>query len=202
MAVLSAYRTEVGAILATAVDASTWTTAIIDQALRMGLSELNDQLVYETSFTVTSTGYQQDLSGITAINRLLALAYPWEDGYEFGHCIVPWRLVGNNIAYFTGAEPTENEVIRVRHSKLHVIQDLDAAVATTVPDQQQGLVTLWAAAYACDLRVRQVSENPALPRETANVLRGVAVIFRQRATNMLSHVPPLGRLRWGSIGME
>ncbi len=44
---LAAYRTTVDALLATAVDASTWTDAIKDQALRQALAEYDDHFVYE-----------------------------------------------------------------------------------------------------------------------------------------------------------
>jgi hypothetical protein len=51
---LAGYRTDLDNLLATAVDSSTWTTAIKDQALREALAEFNMQLVYETDFTVTA----------------------------------------------------------------------------------------------------------------------------------------------------
>jgi hypothetical protein len=199
---LAGYRVDIGNLLATAVDSSTWTTAIIDQALRMALEELNTQLIYEASFTVVTTGYQQDVSTITAINGVVSVAYPWVDGAEFGHCIVPWRMTGNNLIYFSQSQPATGEVIRVRYTKLHAIKDLDTAAATTAPDQQRGLLGLWGAAYACDLRIRQVSENPALPKEASNHLARTAATFRKRASEAISHVPPLGRLRWGNVGLD
>lgn len=199
---LADYRGDLDNLLATAVDSSTWTTAIKDEALRLGLGEINSQLVYEASFTVVTAGYEQDLSGISAINNVLALAYPWVDGSVFGGHLAEWRFMGVNKVYFANVQPAVDEVIRVRYTKLHVIEDLDSAVATTVPDRDRLLLGLWAAGFGCDLRVRQISENPALPREAVNVLRMAGARFRGRATEMLSHVPPLGRLRWGGVGLE
>jgi hypothetical protein len=201
MATLTEYRNDLGNLLATAVDPSTWTTAMLDQALRMALDELNGQLVYEGTFTVSVTGYEQDLSSMSAINSILALAYPWQDGWSFGEHLSEWRVIGVNRVAFHSVQPAAGEVIRVRYSKLHLIQSLDAAVSTTVPDHARFLVGLWAAAYACDLRVRQLSENPALPKEAVSTLRLVANNFRIRAKEAISHVPPLGRLRWGDIGL-
>jgi hypothetical protein len=130
------------------------------------------------------------------------VAYPWQEGWDFGGHLATWRVVGPNKIYFTRVEPAVGDTIRVRYSKLHVIEDLDSALATTVPTIHRTLVGLWAAAYACDLRVRQISENPAIPRDAANVLRRVAADMRVRADKALSHIPPLGRLRWATIGLE
>src|SRR5215204_1062360 len=124
MAILSEYRTALDNLLATAVDSSTWTSAIKDQALRMALDELNDQLVYETDFTVISAAYEQNLSTITAIKSVLALAYPWVAGSDFGRCLATWRTVGVNLVYMEFVQPAVGDVIRVRYTKLHVIQDL------------------------------------------------------------------------------
>ena len=201
MTVLADYRTDVGNLLATAVDASTWTTALIDQALRMAVNALDGQLVYESDFTVVTTGYEQDLSGITDIRNLSALAYPWQEGYNFGECLARWRLIDVNVVYFEWIQPQEDDIIRVRHTKLHTIEDLDSATATTVPERDRPLIGLWAAAFACDLRIRQISENPAIPKEASRHLTNVATQFRRRATDVLSQVPPLGRVHWGTLGL-
>lgn len=201
MAVLADYRNDVGNVLASAVDSSTWTTAILDQALRLALGELNDQVVYEEDFTVAASGYEQDLAGISALNNIVALAYPWVEGGDFGACLARWRRVGTNKVYFEQTEPQAGETIRVRYTQVHAIEDLDNAVATTVADQHEDLVCLWAAAYACDVRVRQISENPALPRDAKQHLNAVAVVFRNRAEQIIRAVPPVGMIRWGNYGL-
>jgi hypothetical protein len=154
---------------------------------------LDKQLVYESSFTVTEAGYEQDLSGITAINCVLAVAYPWENGAEFGSCGAAWRFSAVNKLYFVSVQPAVGEVIRVRHTKLHAIDDLDGAGATTVPEVHRALVGLWAAAYACELRGRQSGEEH---------LGAAAERFRQRAQEANSFMPPVVRLRWAAIGLD
>jgi hypothetical protein len=202
MQLLTDYRSDLDNILATAVDASTWTDAIFDQALRMALDMLNPLLVYETKFTVVSAGYEQDLSTIAELGSVVALAYPWQEGKDFAGTLATWRTVGHNKVYFTAVEPAVGEVIRVRYYKQHMINDLDAATTTTIPDAHRGLIGLWAAAYACDLRQRQISENPALPKEAAAHLAQAAERFRQRAQEAMSHIQAAQRLRWGSVGLE
>jgi hypothetical protein len=202
MAVLADYRSDLSNLLATAVDAATWPTALLDEALRRALGELNLILVYEASFTVVTAGYEQDLSSLTDVYAVLAVAFPWQDGWDFARQLATWRLVGQNKVYFTLARPAVGEVIRARYSKRHWIDDLDGAEATTVPEIHRPLLVIWAASFACELRQRQISENPALPKDAGKQLAGVAAGFRQRAQEAISHIPPLGQLRWGNIGLN
>lgn len=202
MAILADYRSDLSNLLATAVDASTWPTTLLDEALRRALNELNLLLVYETNFTVAIAGYEQDLSSLPNLYSVLALAYPWQEGRDFAHYLATWRIVGPSKVYFTTVQPTVGEVVRVRHCKMHTIDDLDGAATTTVPESHRALISLWAAAYACELRHRQISENPALPKDAGQHLVKLAEIFRRRVQEAISHLPPLGRLRWGNLGLE
>lgn len=202
MTTLADYRTDLNDLLATVVDSSTWTTALLDEALRRGLDELNVLLVYETSFTVATGGYEQDLSSITDIHSVLAVAYPWQEGWDFGRLLATWRIVGPHKIAFTMAKPAAGEIIRVRYFKRHKIDDLDSAAETTVPEMCRSLVGLWSAAFACEMRRRQLSENPARPSDAGRMLGELAACFRQRAQKATSQIPPLGRLRWGSLGLE
>ena len=94
---LTDYRSDLDNMLATAVDASTWTDAIFDQALCMALDTLNPLLVYETSFMVVSAGYEQDLSTISELGSVVALAYPWQEGSGFAGALATWRTVGREL---------------------------------------------------------------------------------------------------------
>jgi hypothetical protein len=201
MPVLADYRTDLVNYLATAVDSSTWTDAIFDAALRLGLADLNPILVYEDTFTVGTAGYSQTLT-ITDLYAPLALAYPWEDGLNFADLRVRWRFVPPNVAIFEEVKPGVGEKIRVRYTKQHKIQGLDGAASTTVPDVHRVFLSMMSAAWACDLRYRQVSENPAIPEVARHMLVGTAMQMRQRAGDALSMTAPIGRLRWGTIGLD
>ena len=197
MAVLSAYRTDVHNLLATAVDAKNWPLEIIDQALRLALDNFNPRLAYESDFTVSSTGYTQDLSTITDILQIIALAYPWVDGGDFGKLLVEWRLSGLHSAYFTGVQPTSAQKIRVRHTKSHKIQSLDSAASTTVPTACEKWIGYGAAAWACVLRQRQIVEDPTLAKEPAEQLAAVAAMFRTQFKELMAQLPAVGGEQWG-----
>jgi hypothetical protein len=188
-------------VLATAVDSSTWTSAIKDEALRLALDDLNPLVAYETSFAVGTTSYSQDLSTIPDVNQILACAYPWTAGGDFGKLLVEWRLSGLTSAEFFSVQPASGQTIRVRYTKRHKIQDLDGAGSTSVPGVCERLVLYAAAAWCCILRQRQVSENPALPEgeygssgELAKLAEGFRAVFEE----LTGQLPPLGDLRWGN----
>lgn len=193
MATLADYRSDLHDNLATAVDAGRWPNTLLDQALRRAVAELDAQVVYEEDFTVVSSGYAQDLSSISDLGAIVGLAYPWLEGSEFGENRVAWRLLGDQTVYFTHAQPGVGEIIRVRYTKQHTIEGLDSASATTAPAAHRLLVGLWAAAFACEMRLRQTGEG---------FLAEAALRFRQQAQQLLSHLPAGGAVRWGRIGLE
>lgn len=198
---LAGYRTLLDQILATAVDSSTWTTVIKDQALRYALTAYDDRFTYETSFTVTVTGYEQDLSGMTALRDILALSYPWSDGASFASLQRRFRVTADLTVLFTECQPAIDEVIRVRHTINHAIKDLDSAAATTVPTRHQTLLATHAAAWACHLRLRQLSENPAIPEHAIRTLTAIANQFHIEATDLLRTARIADNPAWQTIGL-
>jgi hypothetical protein len=201
MTTLADYRADLDGLLATAVDAATWTTALKDEALRLALRELDARLVVETSVTVTTGGASQDLSGIANLDEVLALAYPWSEGASFVQRTVRWRYIGDQVVELEGCRPRPGEVIRVRHTQVHTLQDLDGAAATTVAERHRRLVGLAAAAWCCELRRRQVSENPATAPGAAHLLAELADHFRAAFAAHLTRAQTGGVLTWETIGM-
>lgn len=201
MTTLTDYHADLDGLLATAVDAATWTTALKDAALRLALREYDARLVYETSLPVITPGPEQDLSGIAGLDAVLALAYPWLEGADFASRTVCWRYAGDQTVLLEGVSPQVGQVIRVRHTVVHTIEALDGATATTVPERHRPLIGLAAAAWCCDLRVRQVSENPAITEDAAQVLDDLADHFRTKVQQWLSHAQTGGVLRWAGVGL-
>ena len=201
MTTLADVRSEVTARLAGAVDSLTWTTSLLDPAIRLGLAEVDGVLVYESDFTVTIAGYAQDLSAIPALLGILALAYPWSAGASFAQRLVAWRSAGQGGVILAGVEPQVGEVIRVRHTMRHTLTDLDGAAATTLPEVYRPLLGLTAAAWACDLRRRQLSENPAAPRDAAAVLSALAATYRGEFARGLAQQQVQPAPAWAALGL-
>jgi hypothetical protein len=201
MSTITDYRADLDELLATAVDNATWTDAIFDAALRRGLTLYDMRRVYEDDFTVTSAGHTQDLSGLADLNEVLALAYPWRDGAIFDQQAVRWRSVGDQTVVLAGYAPQVDEVIRVRYTRRHTVEGLDGATATTVPERHRLVVGLAAAAYACDLRRRQLSENPAQPASAVATLEQLAARFRADFFRYLHLIQPSDVVAWAAFGL-
>lgn len=198
---LADYRESIDAILATAVDSSTWSTAIKDQALRSALAEYDEHFTYEASLTVSSTGREQDISSIAGVKDVLAAAYPWTDGADFATRQQRWRYVADQSIYFEGVEPHAGETLRVRYTKAHTLKDLDSAAATTVPDRHRQLLATLAASYACTLRLRQIGENPAIPDQAAEVLAEVSGRLAAAAGHLFVRARSAEPVAWQEIGL-
>lgn len=202
MAGLSEYRAAVRDLLASAVDSATWTDALIDAALRRGLRSYDARHIYESDFTVITAGHTQDLAALAAdLSEILAVAYPWHPHSDFDRAVVRWRGVGDQVVVLAGFAPQAGEIIRVRHTRRHAIAGLDAAAATTVPDRHCDLVALAGAWWACELRRRQLSENPAVPGEAAALLAEVAAALRRDFFSGLTQIQSGSQPAWVTVGL-
>lgn len=198
----ASYIASLDLTLATAIDASTWTDAILIDALRQALAAYDRTVVYETSFTVTTAGYTQDLSGMTALLEIKDIAWPWSSGLSYNQIRRKYRYYDAHKIDMTPAYPAVNDVIRVRHTKIHYIKDLDSAASTTVPTRHAHLINLAAAAWACTLRIRQMSENPALPKSSIHDMERMAATYRDQFIEALADINPTPTPAWSYYGLD
>ena len=110
--------------------------------------------------------------------------------------------MGENTVRFEEVEPQAGEKIAVRYTLTQRIEDLDGATATTVPAAGERAVVYMACGQAAEIRRRQVSENPAIPKEAARVLAEVAERWRTQAGFWLG--PAVGRsaVGWPGLGLD
>jgi hypothetical protein len=197
MSTIAAYRTGLEALLATAVDAATWPNGLKDEALARGLWDFDAALIYESNVTITIDGYVQDLIGLTNLDEVLAVAWPWREGEDFARLTVRWRIVGDQMIYLQSArKPQAGEVMRLRHTLRHTIDGLAGAETTTVPPRHQHLVILGAGLWALDLRLRQISENPALPQNANAALHALRRELQARYEERLGRLLNRSPIRW------
>ena len=155
----------------------------------------------ETTFTVTTTGSDQDLSGITALDDILAVAYPWSDSADFAQRMRRTRDIADQTVYFEDCEPAVDDEIRVRYTKQHAIEDLDSASATTVRERHARIVALFAASHACALRYRQLSENPATPTQALDALKFAAAQYMDEARDLVASHRRTVNPQWTGVGL-
>jgi len=201
--ILTEYETAMGLVLGSAVDTSTWTTAIKDQGLRDALVSVTSLWVYEATVTVTVAGYEQAIAP-SGVATVLAVLYPWDDTVAWGDAgEEAYHFVGENKVRFERVELQVNDEIRVRYTKVQTVNGLDGAVATTVPAAAEDAVMYLACAAAADIRYRQISENPAIPNSAGAMLAQWARAWRKQAEEWLSAGPAtgVGRVSWGGLGL-
>lgn len=200
MADLAEFRTRLDALLATAVDAATWPDGLKDEALLRGLWDYDAALIYETSLTLSVDGHAQDVGTIHALDDVLAVAWPWRDGDCFSGLAVRWRWAGDHLLYLeTHARPQAGDVLRLRHTCRHTILGLDGALTTSVPQRHTLLVSLAAALWAIDLRLRQISENPALPQQSGPLLQALRRELHDRYESHLGRLLNRNAIRWDLV---
>lgn len=169
---LSNLRADLAERLASAPDSATWTDALMDESIRQALQTYSLQgPAYEVDLEILIPSHEQDLAAIPDLLAIEYVAWPWRDGLLIEDCAVRWRRVGPTTIRFDRRAPQLGDTMRVRYRRAHTIEGLDSAATTTVIDAHRPIVATGAAAAILALRLRQISENPALPREAARELR-------------------------------
>jgi hypothetical protein len=163
---LADYREQMRGVLATALDASTWTDALLDAGLRSALLYLAERLPpVEVTLTCVA-GRTQPLTALPDLLTLAAVGWPWDDAEGVWRG-VRWRWVGSAAIHIESGVPVAGDGLRLRYWRRLTVSGLDGATATTLPDRHADLVATGAAGYALLGRVRQMGENPAVPKAAA-----------------------------------
>lgn len=200
-------RADLDALLASAVDAATWTNALKDEALRAALAAYSlHGPVYESTVILDAGGAEQDIAALLpGLLAVEAVAWPWSDGAPFAAQVASWRPSGApGRVYFEegGGIPAAGDAARVRYRLTHALDGLDGATATTVPDAHRRTLAAGAAATACELRLRQIGENPAIPASAAAALGAARARFAREFDAALALSAARGpRPAWPRIGL-
>jgi hypothetical protein len=125
----------------------------------------------------------------------------WHSGETRPRRQVRWRPIGVNIFYFEQGEPTSGDVIRVRYRKNHFIQNLDSAASTTISDLHEYILVLRAAAWLIEQRLRQITENPAIPKEAAAGLQKLYASWMNEYMSRLGLARHSQNPSWSRIGL-
>ncbi len=199
---LAAFRTALRKRLGGDADTTTWPDALVDESLRQGLDTFAAQgPVYESSFTVTTTGYAQDISGVAQLYGLLAVAWPWADGEDFAGIAVSWRYTDDAGNILLNVQAQEDDVLRLRYRKRHLIEDLDSAVATTLSADTVQIILWLAAGHACDLRALALAEDPAAAKDAIATLGQKSQRYMKLAESLLLRTAEGGLVSWREIGL-
>jgi hypothetical protein len=144
-----------------------WALVNIDEGLRHALEEYSRTRPQLVAGTLTPAAAAREFS-LSALTGLISVArvwfpytaaapeYPpnWVEFMEYFDVGVPKVLMKSATA------PTGAQVARVFYHKLHTLNGLDAATASTFPASGDGLLCIGGAGYACLQRSTEVNETP------------------------------------------
>ena len=140
-----------------------WATADIDEAIRQALAEFSRVLPARAivSVTLAAAGREVDVSSITGYIDIVRV---WWDYDSTDPAHPPhWRtfeLWPGDIVYINDDdEPAIADVVRIWYTYPHTIEDLDSATATTLAPADDTTILQGAAATACMMRAREISED-------------------------------------------
>lgn len=175
MTALADFQSYLLAMLGDPYDEMRWSDGLLQQALR---SALRDYSLHgeprEAVFTVSTTGYEQDISSLGA-RRVHSVSWPGEDGYIHQDHLVDFRQVDDNTIRFDDWEVAAGEKLRIVYDPLHTIEDLDGATETTLWRKEEHGFLLLAAAQACELRRRKAIQLG--DKTQADAYRGMVKMF-------------------------
>ncbi len=133
-----------------------WSTGALDEAIRQALVEYIEHSPYikDSEITLAADGRQIDISELTGLLSVQEVYWPYSASYWPPNQVLQYRVIwaaGTPYLWFAshaGAEPKTGEVVRVRYTTAHTIEDLDSATATTIPDAHISKLVIGAAGYA------------------------------------------------------
>ena len=153
-------------ILASAAPATNWADANLEEGVRLAIEEYSRHrpLTAVGVLTPANLARELDVSSLTGLQSVTRVWFPytaaapeWPPNYiEFDFWMnagVPWIRLGEGQAC-TGAA-----VARIFYTKVHTLNGLDAAAATTWPLLDDGLMVQGAAGYACLQRSVDLNET-------------------------------------------
>lgn len=152
-----------------------WATGILDEAIALALEEYSRARPLLAVGTVTPTASTREvsLSALTGLIGVVRVWWPYTAATpEYPPCWVTWAVfwnAGTPTLFLNGISPDGTKVARVFYSKLHTLNGLASAVATTYPASDDGMLVIGAAGYACLSRaVDAVETQPIVGFGTRN----------------------------------
>ncbi len=171
--------------------AADWTTAELDQAMRLALSELSQLCPARAvaSVDAVDSQYEYSLSSITGLVAVVEVWYPYlstDDSYKMPNP-VKWRMLDDTTLLLEDLDedPDSDYDLRVFYDKVQTLAGLDAASATTLNDAEKSCLVLGAAGYAAIAKAQYLANRVTTGEDAALMVSkwGNARLaeFKQRA---------------------
>lgn len=180
-------------------DAASWDSNLLDAGLRGGLRFFAESgPVTESSLTVTTSGYEIDVSSLSVF-RVLSAAYPWEDGVCYEDRAVAFRSVGGSMIRLEPYGVEAGEVLRLRYRQFFTIDGLSEETETTVGDADIPALLYASGSVALEIRSRRLDATPSAPKGEAEAMRALSQRWMDRYNDLIQGAGM--SVVWGDIGL-
>ena len=153
-----------------------WAATDVNEAIEMALEQWSRHDPHSAVGTVTlsADGREIDVSSLTGIMRIEQVWWPYDSttpGYPPKW--VQFELWPGSILYIDDeTEPSSGDKVRIWYTKMHTINLLNSATATTIPAEDIAYLINGAAAFAAEMRAVELAEELNVDRDvTARLLR-------------------------------
>lgn len=140
--------------------------ALVNEGIRLALGEYNlyrPQTLFN-NVTPTSGTREVSLSTLTGLLDVLKVWFPYLST-DHPPKWVEWELWWDagvpKVFLDLATAPTGSQIARVYYTKLHTLNGLDSATATTYPELDDGMLILGGAGYSCLARSIDLAETAA-----------------------------------------
>lgn len=132
----------------------------LDEAIRWALAEYNAiyQNTTETTIDLTADGREIDIASLSALTAVISVWAP----YDVADPVDPPRYrsfavrPGHKLYIADGDEPADGDTVRIAYKHPFLIDGLDSATDTTLPDPDHTLLLTGASAHAAQERVQDM----------------------------------------------
>jgi hypothetical protein len=167
----------------------------LQESVQLALDEYNlaRPLGVIGTITLAAAGREIALTTLTGLQRIERVWSPYKatDDEPNWRKYEQWDNAGVYSLYVTdGDEPASGDVVRVFYSKPHTLSGLNGAVATTFPAEDESLVVLAAAGYACHQRAVDLNEDTTQNALAVPNYRELGDVFLKRFRGLLDHSLP------------
>jgi len=147
-----------------------WSTAELDQAIRLALYELSTVLPVRAVATMDAVDniWEYSLAAITGLVSVVEVWYPYlstDNSYKQPHP-VKWRMLTDSVLFLDIEDyPDDVYDLRIFYDKVQTLTNLDAATATSVDEAEKAALVLGAAGYAAIGKARDVTNEVTIGAE-------------------------------------
>lgn len=151
-----------------------WAEADIDEALEMALEQWSrrDPYLAEATLTLSADGREIDISSVSGLMRVEKAWWPYDSttpGYPASWC--QFEVWPGPILYIDDdTEPASGEKVRIWYSKMHTVDGLNSATATTLPAEDIGYFVNGVAAFAAQMRAVELAETLSIDSQVVTRL--------------------------------